>query len=149
MVRFSDCQRPRARTPNPRLSSDTGLPVMPLPVRIAGCLCAVLAMASPVRAQTADNLLLVINASAPDSVQVGEYYARKRAVSPERVLRLPMDRTEEITRAVYERQIEGPISDWLAERALHDRILYIVLAKGVPLRIGGTPGRNGTVASVD
>ena len=32
---------------------------------------------------------------------------------------------------------------------LHDRILYIVLTKGVPLRISGLGGRYGTYASVD
>src|SRR4030095_3382214 len=32
---------------------------------------------------------------------------------------------------------------------LHDRILYIVLTKGVPLRISGSGGPYGTYASVD
>ena len=49
----------------------------------------------------------------------------------------------------YERQIERPIAEWITSHAAQDRILYIVLIKGVPLRIAGTPGRQGTVASVD
>jgi hypothetical protein len=32
---------------------------------------------------------------------------------------------------------------------LHDRILYLVLTKGVPLRIAGTTGFEGMIASVD
>ena len=42
-----------------------------------------------------------------------------------------------------------PISRWLQQHAAQDRILYIVLTKGIPLRIKGTPGRDGTRASVD
>jgi len=30
-----------------------------------------------------------------------------------------------------------------------DRILYIVLTKGIPLRVNGTSGQDGTIASVD
>jgi uncharacterized protein (TIGR03790 family) len=32
---------------------------------------------------------------------------------------------------------------------LHDRVLYIVLTKGIPLRIAGTEGTDGSVSSVD
>ena len=34
-------------------------------------------------------------------------------------------------------------------RGLQDRLLYLVLTKGVPLRIAGTTGLTGTLASVD
>ena len=50
---------------------------------------------------------------------------------------------------MYESQIERPIAEWLTTHSAQDRILYIVLAKDVPLRIAGTEGPNGTVASVD
>jgi uncharacterized protein (TIGR03790 family) len=56
---------------------------------------------------------------------------------------------EEISRAAYQSQIERPIADWLSANAAQDRILYLVLAKDVPLRVTGTGGPNGTVASVD
>jgi uncharacterized protein (TIGR03790 family) len=56
---------------------------------------------------------------------------------------------DEISRAVYEREIQGPVAAWLSSQNAHDRILYIVLTKGVPLRIAGSTGRGGTVASVD
>jgi uncharacterized protein (TIGR03790 family) len=41
------------------------------------------------------------------------------------------------------------VADRLAAKSLQDRILYIVLTKGVPIRIRGTGGLTGTVASVD
>ena len=37
----------------------------------------------------------------------------------------------------------------LTRGALQDRILYLVLTKGIPLRINGSAGQNGAVASVD
>ena len=37
----------------------------------------------------------------------------------------------------------------LTRGALQDRILYFVLTKGIPLRINGSAGQNGAVASVD
>lgn len=80
---------------------------------------------------------------------MGEHYARKRAVPADHILRLPIATTEQIAQDVYERQIEAPIGEWIAQRGAHDRLLYIVLTKGVPLRIEGTRGRNGAVASVD
>src|SRR5206468_5436359 len=62
-------------------------------------------------------------------------------------LTLPV--AEEITRHDYELKIEQPIAEWLTANQAQDRILYVVLTKDVPLRIGGTGGANGTVASVD
>ena len=108
-----------------------------------------LLVAQPGRAQTAENVLVVVNADSPASVQIGEYYAKVRQVSENHVVRLHTPATEAVSRAVYGQTIEVPIAAALARQALQDRILYIVLTKGVPLRIEGTGGRDGTVASVD
>ena len=63
--------------------------------------------------------------------------------------RLTAKTDETIQRADYDQQIQLPISRCISSTAGHDRILYIVLTKGVPLRIEGTGGRDATVASVD
>jgi uncharacterized protein (TIGR03790 family) len=99
--------------------------------------------------QSADNLLLVINQNSPASVQVGEYYAQKRRVAPDHVVRITTVTTDTLPRAEYESAIEGPIATWLARHGLQDQVLYLVLTKGVPLRVAGTGGPSGTVASVD
>ena len=52
-------------------------------------------------------------------------------------------------RAGLQLGIQAPIARWLARNAAFDRILYIVLTKGIPLRVMGTAGRNGSTASVD
>jgi uncharacterized protein (TIGR03790 family) len=100
-------------------------------------------------AQTGANVLVVINTSAPDSIKVGEYYATVRAIPDKNVVRLAAGTSESIPRREYETKIEQPISAWLARHSLQDRVLYVVLAKGVPLKILGTTGRDGTSASVD
>ena len=100
-------------------------------------------------AQSAENILLVLNESSQISMEVGQYYAEKRGVARDNILRLKTPTDDSIDRAVYARLIEGPIAGWLSRSFAQDRILYIVLAKGIPLRIAGTSGADGTVASVD
>lgn len=100
-------------------------------------------------AQTADNVVVVINDASPASQRVGEYYAKKRSVPPSQLIRIRTTTDEAIDRAPYVQTIEQPIGAALARAGLQDRVLYVVLTKGVPLRINGTSGVNGTVASVD
>ena len=100
-------------------------------------------------AQTAENVLLVMNDRSAASVEIGEYYARKRGLATEHMLRISAPPSDSVQRTEYERQIESPIASWLEEHGLQDQVLYIVLTKGVPLRIVGTEGLNGTIASVD
>ena len=99
--------------------------------------------------QSAANVLVVANRNAPDSLRVADRYARARGIAQDQVLRLDMPSSEEIEREQFDRAIQTPIATWLYAHAAQDRILYLVLTKGVPLRIRGSSGRNGTVASVD
>ena len=100
-------------------------------------------------AQTSANLLLVINTASADSDAVAKRYIARRSVPRDNVCLLVAPTTESISRGVYESQIEQPIWKCITAARAHDRILYIVLTKGVPIRITGTPGRTGTLASVD
>jgi len=100
-------------------------------------------------AQSPDNILLVINEAVPASVQVGDYYMRKRAVPQDHIVRITAPATEAISRTEYDRAIETPVAVWLKRHDLQDKVLYLVLTKGVPIRINGTEGREGTTASVD
>ena len=93
--------------------------------------------------------MVVINETSPASVRIGEYYVSKRNVPAENVVRLTTKEADEMDRGYYEYEIERPISEVLTRQATQDRILYIVLTKGIPLRVRGTGGAEGTVASVD
>lgn len=113
-------------------------------------LCLVLLLwASAARAQSPENVLLVLNEASPISLEVGKYYAQKRGIPEANVLRVRTVPEEEISRADFARQIEGPIGAWINRNSAQDRILYIVLTKGFPLRVQGTSGQQGTIASVD
>lgn len=112
-------------------------------------LLAAILSVSAVFAQSGANVLLVVNETHPDSERVAAHYARVRGVPAEHVLRLKVEATDEIDRATFVAKIQAPITTWLQQQAAQDRVLYIVLAKGIPLRIAGTSGRSGTTASVD
>lgn len=116
-------------------------------------LCAavtlVSALSHPAWGQGADQVLLVVNELSADSVAVGEHYARARGIPQSRTVRLRLEPKEEIDRRTYESQIEAPLSAWLAENRAQDAILFVLLSKDLPLRVAGSAGRQGTVASVD
>ncbi len=120
--------------------------------RIALAVAVVAVLAGVADAQTGANVLVVANAANPDSVRIAEEYARGRGVPADQVLKLegmPADVPETITAQAFTQGIQAPIARWLARNAAFDRILYIVLTKGMPLRVMGTGGRNGSTASVD
>jgi len=108
-----------------------------------------LLQAIPAQAQTGNNILLVSNALSQPSSEIAEYYAGRRSIPSTQILRVSAPVADEISRRDFERSIEAPIARWLAEHAAHDRILYIVLTKDIPLRIAGTSGATGSMASVD
>jgi len=103
----------------------------------------------PAFAQTAENVMVVINEASQESVRIGEYYVAKRRIPAENIVRLRTVLTEDVDRASYEYTIERPISETLTRHATQDRIHYIVLTKGIPLRVRGTGGLEGSTASVD
>lgn len=100
-------------------------------------------------AQTADNVLLVVNRASPLSRQIGEYYAQRRHIPMANVCRLNAKVDEEISRDDFDQQISAPISSFLRSRHLEEKILYIVTTSGVPLRIKGSGGPIAEAASVD
>jgi len=110
-------------------------------------------------------VLIVVNANWPPSVAIGEYYRRARAIPKENVLALPCGPkaadfasadAETIDRATFQDSIRDPVASFLERQGLKDKIRIIVLAKGLPLRVGGAPApplstylRDSTDASVD
>jgi uncharacterized protein (TIGR03790 family) len=118
-------------------------------IRVALLVVAGVAPARTALAQGPENVAVVINDTSPISQRVGEYYVRKRGIPPSNVIHIKTATTDEISRAAYAVTIEAPIAAAIGKASLQDRILYIVLTKDVPLRVTGTSGTAGTVASVD
>jgi uncharacterized protein (TIGR03790 family) len=117
--------------------------------RTATCLVFCLVVASRCTGQTAENVAIVVNESSADSKRIAEHYARTRGLPESNILRIQTSTDESIERDVYLRTIEQPLGLAIRRAGLQDRLLYLVLTKGVPLRIAGDTGPNGTLASVD
>lgn len=136
---------------------------MKLPISAMMCLFLHTAAAGLASAQTtvpaaqtaragvepAENVAVIINESSHESQRVGDYYLQQRAIPAANIIRITTTTEDVIERAAYVRTIEDPIAAALARGQLQDRILYLVLTKGLPLRIAGTTGQEGTGASVD
>jgi len=84
-------------------------------VHAALALAAVCCSARISAGQTADNVLLVVNESSETSLQVGDAYARKRAIAPDHVVRLKISSAETISRAEFSEAIANPIALWLTK----------------------------------
>jgi uncharacterized protein (TIGR03790 family) len=116
----------------------------------AGAFASVCALsATPAQGIETDQVLLVVNDRTPISSQIGEYYRAARSISPNLIVHLKTAAEEEIARDTYEHEIEQPLAAHLLQQRLVDRILVLVLTKGVPLKIRGSEGLAGTQASVD
>ena len=99
-------------------------------------------------AQGPENVLLVVNKSSKDSKSVAEYYQKRRGIPAANVCTIKTFDQDEITRVFYEDDIRNPIRDCIKRRGLQDQVLYIVLTKGIPLKIPPTE-QNNDQASVD
>ena len=117
----------------------------------AGAAICLVALSAPraVFAQSPENVAVVINDNSPDSQRIGEHYAKTRGLPESNVLRIQTSSEEAIERAAYITTIEQPLGQAIQRAGLQDRLLYIVLTKGMPLRITGSQGVTGTMASVD
>ena len=125
---------------------------MSIPRSFAGVLAgvAVCWLATPsALAQSAENVAVVINDNSDDSRRIGEHYAKTRGLPASNVFHIRTITDDAIGRPEYVGTIERPLGQAITRAGLQDRLLYLVLTKGVPLRIVGTSGTTGTGASVD
>ena len=93
-----------------------------------------------------DRVLVVVNRDSALSGQIAGYYARKRNIPAARVCPLSAGDGETVTRPEFQ-AIEAHIRQCLARQS--GAIHYLVLTAGFPLRVSGTEGIDGTLASVD
>jgi uncharacterized protein (TIGR03790 family) len=105
--------------------------------------------ASLLSAQTAANVLLVVNQNSPLSRQIAEYYVLKRRIPAGNICRLNATTKEEISRDEFDSQIVPAITTFLKTHKLEEAILYIVTTAGLPLRIHGSTGELAEAAAVD
>jgi uncharacterized protein (TIGR03790 family) len=101
------------------------------------------------RAAGSPPVLVIVNDQSSLSRSIGEYYARKRGITPDHVCRIQTKTLEDISRQEYENTILAPVLRCLAQGNLRESVLYLVTTGGVPLRISGSDAPGGDLASVD
>ena len=94
--------------------------------------------AGVLRAQSGDNVLLVVNKNDSVSRQIGDYYRPRRSVPLKNVCYLSTTTDEEIDWRTYSEQVEAPIAACLKKAGLVDQVLYIVTTLGMPLKVDGS-----------
>jgi uncharacterized protein (TIGR03790 family) len=95
-------------------------------------------------AQTGENVLVVVNQSSEVSRRIGQYYASRRSIPAANMCRLNASVNETIDWGAYEREIEQPIAACLKNAHLTEKILYIAMTLGTPLRVTGNGAGLGT-----
>jgi len=120
-------------------------------------LLAVTAPAQP--DDLAARVVILANSRQPESVRLAEFYAEKRAVPPANIIALPLPGAETITWREFIDQVWQPLQDELLRRGwiegtssklldrlgrrryapTGNRISYLVVCRGVPLRIFNDP----------
>lgn len=99
-----------------------------MPLTLALFLCGALVQQNP-----ADRVLVVINQASTESTEIGAYYRAKRAIPRDNVLFIDVSRIEEVTGSEYRNAIEDPVRAKI--KALRKHIDFIVLTKGIPIRV--------------
>ncbi|MDX2064832.1 MAG: TIGR03790 family protein [Fimbriimonadaceae bacterium] len=80
----------------------------------------------------ASQVLVVQNDRSPASKEIAGYYAERRGILANNRLTISVDAVEEVNETTYREQIEAKVRRYLSTAT---GIHYIVLTKGVPLRI--------------
>ena len=119
-------------------------------LRLVALALALALAAGTLCAQTADQVLIVVNKQSKDSREIGEYYLKKRGVPLANLCTIDTPPSEKISREVYDRDIRTPVGTFLAKHNLVEKILYIVTTFGVPQEVtGNDDGLRNPGASVD
>jgi uncharacterized protein (TIGR03790 family) len=80
-----------------------------------------------------DDVLLVTNTNSPDSIAISDYFKSKRTITHE--VFIQASTSETVSYDVYNQTIQTPIVNYLVSNGLSSSINYIVLTKGVPIKI--------------
>lgn len=123
------------------------------------CILCSLTGASAQTDPLADKVIIVVNRNDPDSLAIGQHYARQRGIPESNIVQLSTSNKETISIAEYVETIANPLlnallgNDWVIgvkgnskDRYGRERlsvsvhqIPFVVLIRGVPLRIANNP----------
>ena len=86
-------------------------------------------------ALTPDEIVVVANSRATDSVKLAKYYMKTRAIPPEHLIKIRTTWEEECERDEYDKNIAAPIRKAITKLRTAKLIRGIVTIYGVPLKI--------------
>lgn len=88
--------------------------------------------------EDARRVLVVMNSDSPESQVVASYYVKRRGIPKGNVVIVHCPLTEEMPSAAFKAQIQDPVRDAIKSNA--HRIDFIVLTKGIPIRLDNGGG---------
>jgi len=100
-------------------------------------------------AGTERRVLVVVNDNSTASKAIGTYYAKKRHIPASYLCHVRCAEQEEIDEDVFAQAILEPVANALAQGPQSETVDYIVLTKGVPLRLHSTAAGPDTRFSPD
>jgi uncharacterized protein (TIGR03790 family) len=94
------------------------------------------------------NVVIVVNQDSTNSVQLGNYYAERRQVPPQNILRInwpgdPIDWGD----SEFASYLYNPLVSMLSARKLTNQIDYIVLSMDIPYRVTPASGKPNSTTS--
>jgi len=91
------------------------------------------------------NVVVVVNQSSSNSVELGNYYCEKRGVPPQNVLRVDWTGSRvDWTRSQFEATLRSPLNAMLAARQLTNQIDFVLLSMDIPYRVTESTGSTAT-----
>ena len=95
------------------------------------------------------NVVVVVNQSSTNSVQLGNYYCEKRQVPPQNVLRTTWTGSNiSWSKSDFGSVVLNPLLTMLSDRRLTSQIDYVLLSMDFPYRVTETNGANSTTATL-
>ncbi len=82
-----------------------------------------------------EEVVVIANAGAKDSVALAEYYMRQRHIPLDHIIRIGTTSKEHCSRATYDKEIRGPIRKALLKINKTSRIRCLAVMYGMPLAI--------------
>lgn len=81
------------------------------------------------------NVLVVVNDSSPDSLELGRHYAAARGIPPRQVCHVSVATNFSMSWPVFTNAVRDPVLRFLGAQGLSNQIDYIVFARDIPYRI--------------
>jgi uncharacterized protein (TIGR03790 family) len=92
------------------------------------------------------NVLVLVNESSEESLEIGNHYVRARDIPDVNICRLRTSTALTVDKATYQAEIEAPALQCVADSPYASRIDYFVLTRGLPIRATFPGGNVSTTA---